>query len=250
MPIHIMEMRQEPRRFRQIANSLHWDECFNLYSGIFQALGVDYQIATDRMIQNYEQAVSVYTDEYIKLIFTNNYYANAKKYAELLALYDSDIDIFSPVSMTESYTDLRTPNLSSSSSSTGSGSTQSSTNQSRTSTTTPATTTTNIHSVNPYDDTGLRTETQDATSETGTRTTVESYSGQPDSMTSSSTASSTVTSTGTETIKHDLTRSGRDGRFSISEIIDQAEESAQKLNILDMILEDIANQILIQTWIL
>lgn len=242
-------IRQEPRRFRTIAETLNFPSCFSLYNSIFQELGVSSEIATNRMIQNYESAVSSYTDSFIAQIFSNNFYANKKKYEELLALYDSDIDIFSPVSITESYTDLRTPNLSSSSSSIGSGSSQTSNNQSRTSTTTPKTTVTNLHSINPYDDTGLRTETQDATSETGTRTTVESYSGQPDSTTSSSTASSTVTSTGTETIKHDLTRTGRDGRFSISDIIDQAEESAQKLNILDMILEDIANQIFIQIWI-
>ncbi len=245
----ILKMRTTPRRWKEIANNINVSGAFALYEDIFSALNVDYNIAWARMLQLYENAVSTYSNEYIPLIFANNYYANQKKYTELIALYDQDIDIFAPVSITESYTDLRTPNLSSSSSSTGSGSTQSATNQSRTTTTTPATTTTNIHSVNPFDNSGLRQETQDATSESGTRTTVESYSGQPDSMTSSSTASSTVTSTGTETIEHELTRTGRDGRFSISDIINQAEESAKQLNILDMILQDIADQVFLQTWI-
>lgn len=247
--IHILEMRGEPRRFRKIANSLNFDECFSLYSSIFSALNIDYGIATDRMIQNYEQAISTYTNQYITVLFANNYYANAKKYAELIALYDSDIDIYSPVSITETYTDTRTPNLSSTSQTTASGNSATQNNQTRTSTSTPATTTTTLHSVNPYDDTGLRTETQDATSESGSRTTTEAYSGNPDTLTTSSTASSTVATTGTETIRHELTRSGRDGKFSISEIIEQAEESATKLNILDTIINDIADQIFIQVWL-
>lgn len=249
MPIHIMEMRQEPRRFRKIANSLHWDECFTMYSEIFETLGIDYQIATDRMIQNYEQAVSVYTDEYIKLIFTNNYYANAKKYAELIALYEEDIDIFSPVNITESYTDTRTPNLTSSSTSSAGGSTETKNNQSRTSTTTPATTTTTNHSVNPFDNTGLRQESQDTSTDSGTNTTVESYSGLADKIESTSSSSSSVSTTGTETIVHSLTRSGRDGKFTISDLINQAEEAAKELNLLDLILNDIAEQVFLQVWL-
>lgn len=242
-------MRQEPRRFRTIAETLNFQSCFSLYNSIFQTLEVSTNIATDRMLQNYESAISTFTDEFITQIFSNNYYANRKKYEELIALYDSDIDIFSPVSITENFTDTRTPNISSTSQTTASGNSATQNNQTRSSTSMPDTTTTTLHSVNPYDDTGLRDETQDSTTESGSRTTTETYSGNPDTLKTSSAASSTVATTGTETIVHELTRSGRDGKFSISDIIEQAEESAAKLNILDTIINDIADQIFIQVWL-
>lgn len=223
--------------------------CFVLYETILAAIDATPDQAYNRMWQNYETAITNYTADYILTIFANNYIANQKKYLELVALYDTDIDIFNPVSITENYTDIRTPNLQSSSSSTGSGTSDSKINQSRTQTVTPATTTTTSHSVNPYDNTGLQTETQDSTTDSGTNTTLETYSGQPDHTATSTTASSTVSTTGSERIEHQLTRSGRDGRFTISEIIDQAEESATKLNILDQIINDLADQIFLEMWV-
>lgn len=223
--------------------------CFVLYETILAAIDATPDQAYNRMWQNYETAITNYTADYILTIFANNYIANQKKYLELVALYDTDIDIFNPVSITESYTDIRTPNLQSSSSSTGSGTSDSKINQSRTQTVTPATTTTTSHSVNPYDNTGLQTETQDSTTDSGTNTTLETYSGQPDHTATSTTASSTVSTTGSERIEHQLTRSGRDGRFTLSEIIDQAEESAAKLNILDQIINDLADQIFLEMWV-
>ena len=47
-------IRQEPRRFRTIAETLNFPSCFSLYNAIFQELGVSSEIATNRMIQNYE----------------------------------------------------------------------------------------------------------------------------------------------------------------------------------------------------
>lgn len=223
--------------------------CFIAYEQILAAIDATPDSALDRMWQNYEDAITNYTADYILQIFTNNLVANGKKYVELVALYDTDIDIFNPVSISENYTDIRTPNLQSSSSSTGSGTSDSKINQSRTQTVTPATTTTTSHSVNPYDNTGLQTETQDSTTDSGTNTTLETYSGQPDHTATSTTASSTVSTTGSERIEHRLTRSGRDGRFTISEIIDQAEESAAKLNILDQIINDLADQIFLEMWV-
>lgn len=245
----ILEMRTTPRRWKEIANDINVSSAFSLYSSIFATLEIDFNIAWARMLQLYENEVTTYSNDYIPLIFENNYYANQKKYAELLALYEEDIDIFSPVNMSESYTDTRTPNLTSSSSSSAGGSTETKNNQSRTSTTTPATTTTTNHSVNPYDNTGLRQESQDTSTDSGTNTTVESYSGQPDKIESTSSSSSSVSTTGTETIRHSLTRSGRDGKFTISDLINQAEEAAKELNLLDLILNDIAEQVFLQVWL-
>lgn len=201
------------------------------------------------MWQNYESAVTNYTADYILTIFKNNLIANQKKYRELVELYKKDLDIFSPIHIEETFTDIRTPDLVSNSESSGTGSSDSKINQSRTSTTTPATQQTTVHSVNPYDDTGMKTENQDVISQSGSDTTLETYSGQPDHTQTETTAESTVTTTGTETIEHELTRSGRDGRYIISEIIEQAEQSAAALDILDIIIDDLANQIFLQIWL-
>lgn len=245
----ILEMRTTPRRWKEIANNINVAGAFSLYSSIFSTLDIDYNIAWARMLQLYENEVTTYTNDYIPLIFANNFYANQKKYAELIALYEEDIDIFSPVNMTESYTDTRTPNLTSASTSSAGGSTETKNNQSRTSTTTPATTITTNHSVNPFDNSGLRQETQDTSTDSGTNTTVESYSGLADKIESTSSSSSSVSTTGTETIVHSLTRSGRDGKFTISDLINQAEEAAKELNLLDLILNDIAEQVFLQVWL-
>ena len=245
----ILEMRTAPRRWKEIANNINVAGAFSLYATIFEAISVDYNIAWARMLQLFENEITTYTNDYIPLIFANNYYANQKKYAELIALYEEDIDIFSPVNMTESYTDTRTPNLTSASTSSAGGSTETKNNQSRTSTTTPATTTTTNHSVNPFDNSGLRQETQDTSTDSGTNTTVESYSGLADKIESTSSSSSSVSTTGTETIVHSLTRSGRDGKFTISDLINQAEEAAKELNLLDLILNDIAEQVFLQVWL-
>lgn len=244
----MLPKRTYPRTWKEVLIEDNLFSIFSLYSSILQSIGASTTDAYYRMAQNYEDAITNYTVDYIEQIFYNNLKANSKKYAELVAIYQKDIDIFSPVHIEETYTDTRTPDLTSESSSSGTGTSDSKINQSRTSTVTPATTTTNVHSVNPYDDTGMKSENQDVSSESGTHTTVDTYSGQPDHTATATSAESTVTTTGTETIEHELTRSGRDGRFTISEIIEQAELSAAKLNLLDIIIDDLADQIFLQVW--
>lgn len=242
-------MRTYPRTWDQILTTeTGLTNCFAIYENILSEISVTPEQAYDRMWQNFEDAITNYTADYILTIFSNNLFTNQKKYTELIELYQKDLDIFSPVHIEETYTDIRTPDLTSNSESTGSGSSDSKINQSRTSTTTPATQQTTVHSVNPYDDTGMKTENQDVISQSGSDTTLETYSGQPDHTQTQTTAESTVTTTGTETIEHELTRSGRDGRYTISEIIEQAEQSAASLNILDIIINDLADQIFLQVW--
>lgn len=244
----MLPARTTPRTWIDVCNTTDMRSVFNPYSSILTAINLTASDAYNRMCQNYEDAITNYTASYITEIFIYNLKANAKKYAELVSLYSRDIDIFSPVHIEETYTDTRTPDLTSESSSSGTGTSDSKINQSKTSTVTPATTTTNVHSVNPYDDTGFKSENQDVSSESGTHTTVDTYSGQPDHTATATSAESTVTTTGTETIEHELTRSGRDGRFTVSEIIEQAETAAAKLGILDIIINDLADQIFLQVW--
>lgn len=243
------EIRTAPRRWKEIANNIDATSALALYSQILSTIGVDSNIVWARMLQLYENEITSYTNEYIPLIFANNYYANQKKYSELIALYDENIDIFSPVNISESFTDTRTPNITSASTSTGSGSNTTERKQILTTSSSPGAITTTTHSVNPYDNTGLRQESQDISTDSGSSTTTQTYSGQPDSTTTSSSSSSSVSTTGTETIVHSLTRSGRDGKYTISDLINQAEEAAKELNLLDLILNDIADQIFLQVWL-
>lgn len=214
-----------------------WDNLFLYYVAILDAISVTPAGARSRMLQLCENAVTTYTDDYIEEIFANNLATNGKKYAELVKLHSDDLDVLSPVDLTETFTDTRRPNLTTQSSS------SSERKQSQTSTTTPLTTETTTHSVNPYDNTGMQQQTQDATSMTGSNTTTISFTGQPD------TASGTTTRTGTETLEHSARRKGRDGRFTLSQIIEEAELSAARLDILDIIINDLADQIFLQVWL-
>lgn len=229
-------------------NESFYDSLFMEYEDLLQALNVYRYEASERMLQLHEDDVTTYSAPYISRIFHLNLLANRKKYEELIEIYNKDLDLFAPVSIAENYIDTRTPNLTSTSSSTGSSSSTAKRNQSVTQTTTPATTDTVSHSVNPYDNTGLRQESQDITATTGTDTTVTAYSGTPDTTSGTSTSSGSVRSTGTETIVHSLRREGRDGRFKVSDIIDDAELTAEKLDILDIIIQDISNQVFLQVW--
>lgn len=248
MPIQIPK-RTTPKRFIDVVDDVSLSICLQPYDTILEALEVTIQIAASRMIQLYESAVTNYDPEYIPTIFELNLYANQKKYEEFISLFESDVDIFSPVDLAETYTDTRRPNLTSSSSSTGSGTATQQNNQTRSLVTTPLTTSTRVHSVSPYDGSGSREESRDVVTDGGSTSTQESYAGNADQTTTSSTATSTVTSTGSETYEHSLRRIGRDGKFKISEIIDDAELSAAKLNFLDIILQDIADQLFLQVWI-
>lgn len=218
-------------------NQTFYEHLFDEYATLLTAIDVTTNEATERMLQLHEDDITTYSADYIPRIFHLNLISNAKKYSELVSLYESDIDIFSPVHLTESYLDVRRPNLTSVSSS------SSKRNQSVTQTVTPLTTDTTTHSVNPYDNSGLRQESQEVKSVTGSDSTTTAYSGSPD------VSSGTVTSSGTETIEHQLTRSGRDGKFTVSDIIEQAELTADKLDILDIIIKDISDQLFLQVWI-
>lgn len=223
---------------------------FGIYETFLINVGCSSSEALDYFSINYEKQVCVYTNATISNLFRLNYYANLKKYQELVSIIESDLNILNPVDLSENFTDTRTPNLSSSSSSSGSAETNTQRNQSRTTTTTPTNyTSETTHESNPYDDTGLNDVTKDTTVESGSTTTTETFSGQPDSTDTTSTATTTTTATGTETIEHHLTRSGRDGRFKVSEIIDDAELTAAKLNFLQVLCNDLSDCIFLQMWI-
>lgn len=223
---------------------------FGIYETFLINVGCSSDEALDYFSINYEKQVSVYTNETISNLFRLNYYANLKKYQELVSIIETDLNILNPVDLTENFTDIRTPNLSSSSSSSGSAETNTQRKQTRTTTTTPTNYTSQTdHDSNPYDNSGLRSVTRDTTVESGSTATTETFSGQPDSTGTISSATTTTTATGNERIEHRLTRSGRDGRFKVSEIIDDAELTAAKLNFLQVLCNDLSDMIFLQIWI-
>lgn len=225
---------------------------FSGYLATLSEIGATAEDALQRMWENFERAQSNYTVESIYEIFISNYISNKRKYDELVQFYKDDLHLFGDFYRNEEYDHTRTPNLSSGSTSTGSGSASTKNNQTATTTTTPNQyTNTTSHNVVPFDaTTGERLEYKDTSVESGSRATATSYSGQPDTTTTSSTASSTVTTTGTDKNKYTKIIHGRDGRKrGTDEVIDDGLKAIAILDILDIIINDIADQIFLQVWI-
>lgn len=177
------------------------------------------------------------------------YETNLKKYQKLIAIYAAQYDALEDLDYTETYTDLRTPNLQRQTSSTNSSSGTYKNNQSRTTTETPQNwQAENVHSVNPYDNSGFRTESKDVSSESGTRSTSESWSGSPDQTSNTSTGSQTVGETGSETITHTGSRVGNNGSHTLQELAEQEITLAARMNIFRIIEKDLAAKLFLQVW--
>ena len=224
---------------------------FTPYSPILQAIEATPASAYQRMWETHEEAVTNYTAESITQIFLSNLIANKKKYDELIDFYEETFFPFDDYYKNEAYEHTRTPDLESSSESSGSGSAETERKQTRTTTTTPNSyTTTTTHSVAPFDDpVSLRNESQDIATESGSNTVMESYTGQPDETTTSTSSSSTVTTTGTDKNEYTKIIHGRTGNRPTSEVVSDGLKAAALHDILDLIIEDIANQVFLQVWI-
>ena len=147
---------------------------FQNYLLILTPLGITVDDALQRMWETYEEAITNYTLESIFELFISNYIANVKKYEELIEFYKENLYLFGDYYRNENYDYSRTSNSESQSNSSGNGSVSTKNNQSRSSTTTPGVQSTTTHSVNPYDNSGVRVESTDVLSETGSNTTTES----------------------------------------------------------------------------
>ena len=224
-------------------------DIFADYAELLQDIDATKEEATDRMIELFECMVTNYTAEYIQRIFKLNLVANEAKYNDIVAFFKANYHPFDEYLREEDYSSERTPNLRSASVSSGTGTADTQRQQTQTQTTTPNTTTTTTHDVQPYDVTGLRTETKDTSEESGSTSTTTSYSGQPDHTATSSSASSTVSTTGSEATEYSRSIHGRNGDRPQSEIIADGFKAAAMHDVLDVILQDLADQIFLQTWI-
>lgn len=224
---------------------------FNGYLLTLTQIGATAEDALQRMWELFEEAITNYTFESIQEIFISNYIANKKKYDQLVEFYADDLHLFGDYLRSEEYDHTRTPNLSSGSTSSGTGSATTKNNQTATTTTRPNQyTNTTSHIVVPFDaTTGERLEYKDTSVESGSRATETSYSGQPDTTNTTSSATSTVTTSGTDKNQYTKLITGRDGRRPTSEVIEDGLKAAALLNILDIIINDIADEIFLQVWI-
>ena len=222
---------------------------FEAFSEILTAIGVQPADALEYSAIDFADLDCIYTIPEIVKIAAMVYAKNAKKYAMLLQVYNVEYNPIDNVDAHEEFTDTRTPDITRTSSSSGTSSSEVKNNQERTTTDTANNykTTTEI-SKNPYDNPGYTPETKQETTDSGSRTTTESFSGAADTSTATSTGSSSSTETGTETIVHTSYRHGNIGVTSTQQLITQQIELAPKMDILSIIFADLIDAVCIQVW--
>lgn len=249
---------------------------------VLEQIGLTTPEAYEIFTGDYELAVSRYTDTGIKAVAYNVYMANQLKYKKLVAAAKAEYDPISNYDMIEKSTDIRTPDLinelklnttadtTDTRSTTTNGSSDTTTknllNQQHTTIETPTGfEETSIHYENPYDNPGFKETSKDTTTQNGSRTVTESYSGNPDetttnvignSTTQNSGGTKTVNSgtntskeTGTDTTEHTLTRKGNIGVTTSQQMIESEISLAEKMNIFKTIEQDLAAKIFLQVWI-
>lgn len=227
---------------------------------------------------DFYSAVTNYTDIYILIVFGQVLKSGLEKYTRMIAAAKASYNPIHNVDATETYTDVRTPDLQKeltlntttamtdtrSSTLTLNTTTSSSINQTRTTTDTPNNLkSTNTHSVNPYDDTGYHEESKDESIQTGSTQQTESYTGNPDTTQNTGTnttqnsggtsttnmGTNTETDTGTETVEHNSRRYGNIGVTSSQKLVNEELDLADRLNIFKVIEQDIAKKLFLQVWI-
>ena len=244
-----MSVKTHPRTWETITTETDLRNLYNEYSTLLSDIGATAQDVYDRMYETQLDAVSVYTTAHIRQIVHNNYIVHLLKYQQLIGYVSADPHLLDPLYDKETYHSTRTPDLTSHSESNGSGTADTTRNQARTTTSTPNTTSTTLHEVNPYDNSGLRSETKDTISDIGSTTTVEEYAGNPDHSETSSEAESTVSTTGTEDFESTREHRGRDGRQLPADVVQSGLVALNMLDIIDIIINDVAEEIFLQLWI-
>lgn len=242
---------QQPQTWAEIVTQMQAAAInpFEAFFEILTAIGVQPADALEYSAIDFADLDCIYTIPEIVKIAAMVYAKNAKKYAMLLQVYNVEYNPIDNVDAHEEFTDTRTPDITRTSSSEDTSSSEVKNNQQRTTTDTPNDykTTTEI-SKNPYDNPGYTPETKQETTDSGSRTTTESFSGAADTSSATSTGSSSSTETGTETIVHTSYRHGNIGVTSTQQLITQQIELAPKMDILSIIFADLIDAVCIQVW--
>ena len=249
MPMWRCRPMNNLRRYGDMDINPFTDDVLGPFVDLIYGMGVGSDEANDLFRFDYADAYTPYTDDQIKRITKLLFKVNYRKYEKLIDVYKADYNPIQNYDMTETMTDVRTPNLQASTTSTASTSTTSKINQTQTSTDTPNNyQQTSVRSVNPYDDSGMRSESHNVVTDSGSRTTTTAYSGDPDNATSSSTGTTTATNTGTETTEHTGSRSGNIGVTTSQQMLESELDLAAKMNIFKQIELDLAQKIFIGAW--
>lgn len=222
---------------------------FEYFTVWLQELSISTAEALNFFTIDYQHATTLYSTQTILSLFSKVALVNSVKYTKLVGVIQAEYNPIDNYNMTENSTDIRTPDLTATSSGTSTATGTVKNNQIRTTTDNPdGYSETSIRSVNPYDGTGMREESQNVNTQTGSRETTESYSGSGDTTDSTSTANSTTTETGTENFEHTLTRKGNIGVTTSQQMLESEIALAQKMNIWKIIEQDIAEQIFLKVW--
>lgn len=237
-----------PRRWIEIFGTLE-SNIFTYFETTLTDLGISLNQAMSYFLKDYMSAVSLYPNSIILQTAESVALTNAVKYKKLIVVIKAEYNPIDNYNMSETSDDIRTPDLVATLNGTATASGSVKNNQTRTTSDNPdGYTETSINSVNPYDNTGMRDESQNITTQTGTRETIESYSGEADTTDSTSTSETTTTQKGTETLSHTLSRKGNIGVTTSQQMLESEITLAQKLNIFKIIERDLAAEIFLKVW--
>lgn len=209
------------------------------FSDILEILDIPIANAAVMFRDDYFSAVSRFDEsERIQHCFYEVYATNKKKYDLLIQAYQAEFDPIENYNRIESSTRTREPDLESSTEGTVTR------KQTRTVTDTPSGyTETDTHNVSPYDESTMKAAESNVRSFTGSRSTSETFTGQPDET------SSTTTTTGTDTETFESTIHGNIGTVTSQQMLESTFPLAEKMNIFKVIEKDIAAVLLLQIWI-
>lgn len=212
---------------------------FNHFEVEIEALGYSIADFAHLFYHDYISGRPIYTtgDE-IEGCLTRVHMHNKKKYEVWMQVYAAEYDPIENYNRMEESTKIRTPDL------TQETEAESERKQTRTTTETPNNWQENdLRKVAPYDSEELHDAEKTERTITGTRSTSESYTGQPD------TASSTTTTTGTDTETIESTIHGNIGVTTSQMMLLSSLDLAERLKFVQEIERDCAKELLLQVWI-
>lgn len=207
---------------------------FEQMDAFLQSIGLDLRFANDQFLYDYYSAECIDDDPHrIPVIIYNAFIQNLTKYNAIKENFP-----FSKRKQT-----IRSPDIEKITSGESGTTVTTERKQHEITTETPQNyRETRERSVNPFDNTGYKTESKDEISETGSRQTETSYSGNPDETISSSEGSRTETETGTETVIETVIGSER---LTMAESM---QDMSAALSLWGIIEADIAKKLFLQIW--
>ena len=262
----MMGIAQYLPRPRPISDMIDLDDqgyisAFQAFRVWLQPLGMTYTDAIIYFCVDYDGALTPYARETQLDMIHQTAVINAKKYDKMISVYQAEYDPLQNYDRTEESTHTRTPDLTkgttASSETTGSSdtSTESQIKQTHSSTTTPQSVQTVTETqVAPYDATTYQPKQKDTTTASGSTVTTDSYTGDPDTTTTTGTtsgtssATQTETETGTDTTTISSRISGNIGVTTSQQMAESELTLAQKMVIWREIEQDLAAAVTIQVW--